>query len=210
MAPHTLARLNALQAFDRLGAGFAISARDLDLRGAGDLLSEEQTGHMKLIGVELYQHMLEGALREARGESVEEWSPVLNLDGGGRFDPEWIPEEDLRVGLYVRLARITDLAGLENFEEELIDRFGEPPEEAQHLLGLARLRVLAIEARIDRIDAGPAAIAFTPRGSFAGDPAAGGLEPSGERLLLREAIEDPRDRLARAEAILTELAAGDS
>jgi transcription-repair coupling factor (superfamily II helicase) len=207
MAPHTLARLNTLQAFDRLGAGFAISARDLDLRGAGDLLSEEQTGHMKLIGVELYQHILEGALRKARGHPVEAWTPALNFEVGGRFDPEWIPEEDLRVGLYVRLARLADLPGLDSFEEELADRFGELPEEAQHLLALARLRVLAREAQIERIDAGPAAIAFTPRGAFATDPPAHGLEESKGRLLLREAIEEPRERLVRAEAILTDLSA---
>jgi transcription-repair coupling factor (superfamily II helicase) len=210
IAPQTLARLNTLQAFDRLGAGFAISARDLDLRGAGDLLSEEQTGHVKLIGVELYQQLLEGALRKARGQAVDEWTPTLNFEVGGRLDPEWIPEEDLRVGLYVRLARATDLPALDGFEEELVDRFGEPPEEARHLLALARLRVLAREAQIERIDAGPAAIAFTPRGSFAGDSGTLGLEQSQGRLLLREAIKEPQERLARAEAILSELAAQDA
>nr|WP_241557155.1 helicase-related protein [Croceibacterium ferulae] len=208
IAGHTLARLNTLQALDRLGAGFAISARDLDLRGAGDLLSDEQTGHVKLIGVELYQHMLEGALREARGEPVDAWTPSLNFEVGGRIDPAWIPEEDLRVSLYVRLTRISDLAGLDRFEEELVDRFGEPPEDAVHLLALARVRMLAREARIDRIDAGPAAIAFTPRGLFAGNPDVCGLELSKGRLLLREAIAQPLERLARAEAILIELAAG--
>jgi transcription-repair coupling factor (superfamily II helicase) len=210
IAAHTLARLKTLQALDQLGAGFAISARDLDLRGAGDLLSEEQTGHVKLIGVEFYQHMLEGALRTARGEPVEIWTPALNFGVGGRISPEWIPEEDVRIGLYVRLARIGDLPELDSFEEELVDRFGDPPEDARHLLALARLRVLAREARIERIDAGPAAIAFTPRSGFAGDHEACGLEQSKDRLLLRETIEEPQDRLARAEAILTELAADES
>jgi len=210
IAPRTLARLNTLQAFDRLGAGFAISARDLDLRGAGDLLSEEQTGHVKLIGVELYQHLLEGALRVARGQPVDTWVPVLNFEIGGRFDPDWIPEEDLRVGLYVRLARITDLPGLESFEEELVDRFGELPEDAHHLLALARLRVLACEAHIERIDIGTAAIAFTPRAGFAGNPDACGLERSKGRLLLRKAIDDPRERLACTEAVLAELSAGEA
>ena len=209
IAPRTLARLGTLQAFDRLGAGFAISARDLDLRGAGDLLSEEQTGHVKLIGVDLYQHILERALRAARGEPVDEWLPALHFEVGGRFDPDWIPEEDLRIGLYVRLARIAELSGLDGFEDELTDRFGEPPEEAQHLLALARLRVLARAAGIARIDAGAAAIAFTPHGKWPADRAIGELELSKDRLLLREAIDHPHDRLARAEAILTELAAGE-
>jgi len=205
IAPHTLARLNTLQAFDRLGAGFAISARDLDLRGAGDLLSEEQTGHVKLIGVDLYQHLLEAALREARGQAVDEWSPVLNFEVGGRLNPEWIPEEDLRVGIYVRLSRIGDLAGLDAFEEELADRFGEPPEDARLLLAMARVRVLAREANIEKIDAGPAAIAFTHRCGFTGDPENGGLEQSNGRLLLRRSISEPLERLACAESILADL-----
>jgi transcription-repair coupling factor (superfamily II helicase) len=206
IAARTLARLNTLQAFDRLGAGFAISARDLDLRGAGDLLSDEQTGHVKLIGVDLYQHLLESALRVARGESTDDWIPILNFEVGGRFDPEWIPEEDVRVGLYVRLSRIRDLRELDRFEEELVDRFGEPPAEAHQLIALTRARVLARQAGIAKIDAGPAAIAFTPHRSFSADAARCGLEESSGRLLLKESIPEPAERLARAETLLAELA----
>jgi transcription-repair coupling factor (superfamily II helicase) len=206
IAPRTVNRLRTLQAFDRLGAGFAISARDLDLRGAGDLLSEEQTGHVKLIGVDLYQHLLEHALRAARGEPTDEWAPVLNLETSGRLPAEWIAEEDLRIGLYARLARIADVPALDAFEDELVDRFGELPADAGRLLARARLGLLAREARIARIDAGVAAIAFTPGTDFTGDPAAAGLEPSEGRLLLKERLEDPADRLRRAEEVLGELA----
>ncbi len=202
MAARTLARLNTLQAFDRLGAGFAISARDLDMRGAGDLLSDEQSGHMKLFGVDLYQHLLEAAIRQARGETVDEWTPVLSLGVGGRLTPEWIPEEETRVGLYIRLARLTDLSQLEAFEDELADRFGELPAEAQRLLAIARVHVLARAAGIEKIDAGPAAIAFTPRGKVR---APSGLEEKNGRLLLKEAIDDPLERLGRIEAVLSEL-----
>ena len=97
IAPRTLKRLRTLEAFDRLGAGFAISARDLDLRGAGDLMGDTQAGHMRLIGVELYQQLLEGALRTARGETVERWSPELNLGVYGRLPDAWIPDEDIRL-----------------------------------------------------------------------------------------------------------------
>ncbi len=205
IAPRTLARLKTLQAFDRLGAGFAISARDLDMRGAGDLLSDEQSGHVKLIGVDLYQHLLELALREARGEAVEHWTPILNLGVGGRFPPEWIPEEELRVGLYSRLARLVELPALDSFEDELVDRFGELPEPAQLLLALARIRLLARGASIEKIDAGPAAIAFTPRsGTTPRTP--DGVEERNGRLLLREAIPEPVERLGRVEALLAELA----
>lgn len=207
IAPRTMARLKTLQAFDRLGAGFEISARDIDMRGAGDLLSDEQTGHMKLIGVDLYQHLLEGAVREARGETVDHWAPVLNLGLGGRLTPEWIPEDDTRVGLYVRLARITDLEALGAFEDEITDRFGEPPPEVQELLATARIRVLARAAQIEKIDSGPAAIAFTPHRDFAKASQPESIEKKDGRLLMREKIEDPFERLNKAEALLAELAA---
>jgi transcription-repair coupling factor (superfamily II helicase) len=206
LAPQTTARLNTLQAFDRLGAGFEISARDLDMRGAGDLLSEEQTGHMKLIGVDLYQHMLEAAVREARGERVETWVPVLNLGVGGRLSRNWIPDEDIRLGLYVRLSRITDLAAVEAFEDEVADRFGEPPAEVQQLLATTRIRVLARAAHIEKIDSGPVAIAFTPHANFAAEKEPAGLEPSNGRLLLKQAIIDPVERLTKAELMLVNFA----
>jgi transcription-repair coupling factor (superfamily II helicase) len=204
IADRTLKRLRTLQAFDRLGAGFAISARDLDMRGAGDLLGDAQAGHMKLIGVDLYQHLLGSALRTARGETVEHWTPELHLGASGNLPETWIPELDVRITLYSRLARITDTAGIEAFEAEMQDRFGALPVEAQRLLEVARVRMLARSADIARIDAGPAAIALTPReASFQTDVA--GLEPSNGRLLLKEAIEDPDQRLERTRALLEDL-----
>jgi transcription-repair coupling factor (superfamily II helicase) len=205
IAPRTLARLNTLQAFDRLGAGFAISARDLDMRGAGDLLSDEQSGHVKLIGVDLYQHLLSAALREARGERVDDWVPVINLGVSGRLPPEWIPEEEVRVGLYGRLARIADVPALDAFEQELGDRFGELPEEAVRLLAIARIRMLARAIGIEKIDSGPAAIALSPRSSASLNPAAAGLEEKDGRLLLKERIEEAGERLTRLEGLLADL-----
>ncbi len=158
----TLDRLNTLAAFDRLGAGFAISARDLDLRGAGDLLGEEQSGHLKLIGIDLYQDLLGKALRHARGEEIDVPEPELRLGLAGRLPAEWIPEEEARLSLYLRLARVEDSAGLDALRAELADRFGELPEEAEALLGAAQVRMLAQDAGVRRIDAGPAAIAITP------------------------------------------------
>ena len=206
IAPRTLKRLRTLEAFDRLGAGFAISARDLDMRGAGDLLGDAQAGHMKLIGIDLYQHLLEAALRTARGEEVERWTPELELGVAGQLPASWIPEEELRVTLYARLARIENAEGIDAFEAELEDRFGVLPDQAHTLLTVARVRALARAARIARIDAGPAAIALTPRRDFDGDGAAAGLAPSEKRLLLRERIEDVDARLARVEAVLDALA----
>ncbi|MET1754513.1 helicase-related protein [Novosphingobium sp. RD2P27] len=202
IASRTVARLKTLQAFDGLGAGFAISARDLDMRGAGDLLSDEQTGHMKLIGVDLYQHLLQNALREARGERVDEWTPVIHAETAAHFPADWISDEDVRVGLYVRLARIDEITALEAYEDELVDRFGDLPQEAEQLLAFTRVRMLARLAKIERIDVGPAAIAFTPRDKEL--PSLGSLQKKGDRWLLSEEIEDRLQRLARAESVLSD------
>ena len=200
IAPRTLKRLRTLAAFDRLGAGFAISARDLDMRGAGDLLGETQAGHMKLIGIDLYQELLEGALRAARGEPVDRWSPELHLGIEGRLTEKWIPDEELRVTLYMRLARLADADALAAFEAELEDRFGTLPDEAQTLLTIARIRADARVAGIARIVAGPAAIALTPRsGTVIAVP---DLVLKGGRRLLQEPIDDPVERLRRIEQML--------
>jgi transcription-repair coupling factor (superfamily II helicase) len=204
IASATLKRLRTMEALDQLGAGFAISARDLDLRGAGELLGEEQAGHMKLIGLGLYQHLLEQALRAARGEAVDDWMPELHLGVLGRFPERWIPEEEVRINLYIRLARTASGAALEALRDELEDRFGTLPPEAEALLRSARIRLLAREARIERIDAGPAAIALTPRRGFKGKAPA--VEKKGDRLLLKERIEDEAERLARIGELLESFA----
>jgi transcription-repair coupling factor (superfamily II helicase) len=205
IAPATAKRLRTMEALDHLGAGFAISARDLDLRGAGELLGESQAGHVKLIGLGLYQRLLEQALRTARGEHVDDWTPELRLGLSGRLPEDWIPEEEIRINLYARIARISTPAELDALAEELEDRFGALPHEATELITVAQIRQLARLAKIARIDSGPAAIALTPRRDFAGELA--GLEAKGDRLLLKERLEDPRDRLARVYALLEELTA---
>lgn len=203
IAESTLKRLRTLQAFDRLGAGFAISARDLDMRGAGDLMGEAQAGHMKLIGVDLYQHLLGLALRSARGEEVTVWTPELNLGIEGRLPEDWIPEAEVRLTLYARLARLADEAALDGFEEELEDRFGELPEDAQRLMTVARIRQLARVAEVARVDAGPGGIALTPYGKA--KLKAEGLEAKGDRYVLAERIEDAAERAARVQALLSEV-----
>lgn len=205
MAPRTLKRLRTLEAFDRLGAGFAISARDLDMRGAGDLLGETQAGHMKLIGIDLYQHLLEAAIRSARGEEIERWTPELHLGVEGRLPPDWLPDEELRVTLYCRVARVEDSEGVQSFAEELEDRFGAMPAEVDTLLRIARIRVAAQSARIARVDAGPAAIALTPRADFLGHAEGLGLTEKNGRLLLLERLDDPIDRLERVEMLIDAL-----
>jgi len=203
----TRKRLRTLESLDRLGAGFAISARDLDIRGAGDLVGDAQSGHMKLIGIDLYQHLLERAVRETRGEKLDRWTPVINVGLGGRIPTDWIPEADTRLSLYLRLARLTTKAELDAFEEELVDRFGKEPEESAILMRIARLRVLAREADIARVDAGPGAIALTPRNEMTKKAiAAADLTPRNGRLLLDAAIASPVDRLTQTEKTLRTVA----
>ncbi|WP_333928638.1 TRCF domain-containing protein [Sphingomonas sp. LR55] len=204
IAEATLKRLRTLQAFDRLGAGFAISARDLDLRGAGDLVGEAQAGHMKLIGIDLYQHLFGRALRLARGEAVDDWVPDLHLGVGGSLPDTWIPEEEVRLSLYGRLARLEDVAALDQFEAELEDRFGVVPDSARRLLLLARIRLRACVAGIRRIDAGPAAIAFTPNDRRADAPLEDLVEKNG-RWIAQRAVADPVERAAQVEALLDAL-----
>jgi transcription-repair coupling factor (superfamily II helicase) len=204
IAPATLKRLRTMEALDQLGAGFAISARDLDLRGAGDLLGEQQAGHMKLIGLGLYQHLLGQAIRVARGEQVEDWTPELHLGVSGRLPESWIPEEEVRINLYARIARLSSAAALDTLADELEDRFGTLPPEAATMIEIARIRQLARLARVQRVDAGPAAIALTPRPDFAADASA--LEAKGDRLLLKERTEDGEQRLVRLRQLLEELA----
>lgn len=205
IADATLKRLRTLQAFDRLGAGFSISARDLDMRGAGDLLGDSQTGHMKLIGVDLYQNLLEQALRAARGEDINDWQPELCVGIDGHLPEDWLPDTDLRLQLYGRLARLQSINDLDRFEDELADRFGAVPDPAQELLVLARLQILARALDIRRIDAGPAAIALTLGGDV--DTARwdeAGFEPSGQRMLQKISIADLRERLSHIEDILSD------
>ncbi|MFL9841898.1 helicase-related protein [Sphingomonas sp. ST-64] len=202
----TLKRLRALAAHDRLGAGFDISAADLDMRGAGDLLGDDQAGHMTLIGTQLYQYLLGAALRSVRGEPVERWAPELHIGEAGCLPEHWIPEPDARLNLYVRLARIEEEGDLDAFEEELLDRFGPLPPQAERLVARARIRRAARALGILRIDAGPAAIALTPRAGFEGNTKAAGLKPRNGRLILAEATEDA-DRSARIQALLDTLEA---
>lgn len=158
----TRARLSTLEAFDRLGSGLAISARDLDLRGGGDLVGEDQAGHVKMIGAALYQRLLERAVRVARGE-IEggEWTPDLVVGETGSIPIDYVRDAVTRIGLYGRLARMATLDQIDAFEEELEDRFGAIPDQVETLLSLARLQALARAADVRQVRAGPKGVALT-------------------------------------------------
>ena len=208
LAPATDRRLKALVALDRLGAGFAISARDLDLRGAGELLGERQAGHLRLVGIELHQHLLRRALAVARGAAPEEeWAPDLALGVDAFIPPEHVPEPALRVELHARLGtalREADAAALDALEDEAEDRFGPPPEPMANLFALAHLALRCRALGVARLEAGPQAAAarFSGRAPAAVAPPA--VLKDG-RALLRRPLPDAAARLAAAEALLDTL-----
>ncbi|MBF9194710.1 DEAD/DEAH box helicase [Microvirga terrestris] len=193
-------RLRTLEALDRLGAGFAISAQDLDQRGAGALLGEEQAGHIKFVGADLYQHLLKRALR---GETyAEDWAPELNIGLKGCIPAEYVHEPEVRINLYARIARIDVSESIDDLEEEIEDRFGPLPEALRHLLRFTSMKQICHRMGIGRIDAGPQAIALSFRPGIADNlpvkdviaEAQGALRWSGERLVLAVAEEQTDKR----------------
>ena len=158
-------RLEVMQALDTLGAGFTLASHDLDIRGAGNLLGEEQSGHIREVGVELYQHMLEEAVASARGggEAKEnEWSPAINLGVSVLIPDRYVSDLDVRLGLYRRIAQLDSGQDSEAFAAELIDRFGALPDEVENLLRIVAIKRDCRRAGIERLDAGPkgATLAF--------------------------------------------------
>ena len=139
LAPTAQRRLEVMQTLDTLGAGFQLASHDLDIRGAGNLLGDEQSGHIREVGIELYQHMLEEAVAAARTDSSEEaareeWSPQITIGTPVLIPENYVPDLGVRLGLYRRIARLADRREIDGFAAELIDRFGPLPGEVENLL----------------------------------------------------------------------------
>jgi transcription-repair coupling factor (superfamily II helicase) len=153
-------RLEVMQSLDALGAGFTLASHDLDIRGAGNLLGEEQSGHIREVGVELFQQLLEEAVATARGEGDEDtvdgdWSPQINIGTAVLIPESYIADLDVRLGLYRRLASLTDRGEIEAFAAELIDRFGSLPNEVENLLEIVAIKQFCKQAGIAKLDTGP-------------------------------------------------------
>jgi len=154
-------RLNILQALDTLGAGFSLASHDMDIRGSGNILGEEQSGHIKEVGIALYEHMLEEEIRKLKsGEfnseklTQEEWSPQITTGIPIMIPETYVRDLGVRLGLYKRIGEISDKVGLTDMREELIDRFGKLPDEVDNLLKTVEIKILCKKANIDKIDAG--------------------------------------------------------
>ncbi|TMM54538.1 transcription-repair coupling factor [Sulfitobacter sabulilitoris] len=155
-------RLRVLSSLDTLGAGFTLASQDLDIRGAGNLLGEEQSGQMRDVGFELYQSMLEEAIAKIRSgqmeglsEADDQWAPQINLGVPVLIPEEYVPDLDVRLGLYRRLSSLTTKVELEGFAAELIDRFGKLPREVNTLMLVVRIKAMCKRAGIAKLDGGP-------------------------------------------------------
>ncbi|MGD0860024.1 MAG: transcription-repair coupling factor [Terracidiphilus sp.] len=146
-------RLAALKEFSDLGAGFKIAALDLELRGAGNMLGGEQSGHIEAVGFELYTSMLEAAVKELKGESREERPATqLNLGIALRIDESYVPEENQRLRLYKKIAGAASEAAVAEVRAELEDRYGAPPDATVYLLEAALVRLECERMGIAQID----------------------------------------------------------
>ncbi|MBL3563879.1 transcription-repair coupling factor [Rhodovulum sulfidophilum] len=162
LTPQAQKRLRVLGSLDTLGAGFTLASQDLDIRGAGNLIGEEQSGHVREVGFELYQSMLEEAIAKIKSGELEgmadtdsDWSPQINLGVPVLIPDDYVPDLDVRLGLYRRLSTLTTKVELEGFAAELIDRFGKLPKEVNTLLLVVRIKAMCKRAGIARLDGGP-------------------------------------------------------
>lgn len=215
-------RLEVMQTLDTLGAGFTLASHDMDIRGFGNLVGEEQSGHIKEVGIELYQKMLEEAvasLRADKGEQLEdnaeEFSPTINLGISVLIPEEYVNDLQLRLGLYRRVAGMDTEEEINGFAAELVDRFGDMPEEVRHLTTTLNLKLLCRKANIERIDTGAKGAVISFRNNYFPKPEAllKHIERHPRRLKLRpdqklvftHEFKDLNDKISSVKKLLTEL-----
>ncbi|WP_430256648.1 transcription-repair coupling factor [Neorhizobium sp. DAR64872/K0K18] len=212
-------RLKVLQSLDTLGAGFQLASHDLDIRGAGNLLGEEQSGHIKEVGFELYQQMLEEAVAEVKGEDdvVDTgWSPQISVGITTMIPENYVPDLHLRMGLYRRLGEVQELSEIDGFGAEMIDRFGPMPPEVQNLLKVVYIKTLCRKANVEKVDAGPKGVVIVFRDKQFPNPAAlvGYIAKQGslakirpdQSIFLNRDLPTPTKRLTAAAQVMTQFA----
>jgi transcription-repair coupling factor (superfamily II helicase) len=175
VTPQAEKRLAALQSLDTLGAGFQLASHDLDLRGAGNLLGEEQSGHIREVGYELYQQMVQDAIERLKA-GVEEpaqemWSPTISLGAPVTIPESYIPDLPTRLALYRRLSALEEEADIDAMGAEIVDRFGPPPPEVALLLRLVTIKALCRRAHVEKLDAGAKGLTLAFRDNSFADPA---------------------------------------
>jgi transcription-repair coupling factor (superfamily II helicase) len=214
-------RLKVLQSLDSLGAGFQLASHDLDIRGGGNLLGEEQSGHIREIGVELYQQMLEDAVNELKtrqgAEDVADrgWSPQINTGAAVLIPDEYVPDLNVRLSLYRRISDAERADDREALAAELIDRFGPLPAEADQLLKVVAIKGMCRQANVAKIDVGPKGAVVTFRNDdfknglglvqfVSKNQVAWRIRPD-HKVVVKGEWETPKQRLNAAEKVLAEL-----
>ena len=222
LTPAAQKRLRVLGSLDSLGAGFTLASQDLDIRGAGNLVGDEQSGQMREVGYELYQSMLEEAIARIKSGELEglseedgQWAPQINLGVPVLIPDDYVPDLDVRLGLYRRLSGLHSKVELEGFAAELIDRFGKLPREVNTLLLVVRIKDMCKRAGIARLDGGPrgATVQFhndkfaSPAGLVGFIKAQDGLaKVKDNKIVLRRDWSKTKDRIQGAFAIARDLA----
>ncbi|QBR70135.1 transcription-repair coupling factor [Beijerinckiaceae bacterium] len=221
VTPQAERRLKVLHSLDTLGAGFELASHDLDIRGAGNLLGDEQSGHIKEVGYELYQQMLRDAVEALQAgidEPAEEtWSPSITLGTPVTIPEDYVADLHLRLSLYRRLSTLESDAEIESFAAEMIDRFGPLPGEVEQLLKLVAIKVLCRQAHIEKLDAGPKGVVISfrdnafanPQGlvRFVSEQGAGAKVRPDMRIVFVRDFDDLAARLEGTRQILRTLAA---
>jgi transcription-repair coupling factor (superfamily II helicase) len=170
-------RLTVMQTLDALGAGFTLASHDLDIRGAGNLLGDEQSGHIREVGIELYQQMLEDAVAEQRagegrrGGHERDWTPNLSLGLPVLIPEDYVGDLPVRLGLYRRIGALASDAETEAMAAELVDRFGPLPQEVENLLQVVALKRACRDAGVEKLEAGPKGMLLSFRGNAFSNPA---------------------------------------
>jgi transcription-repair coupling factor (superfamily II helicase) len=219
ITPQAERRLKVLQSLDTLGAGFQLASHDLDIRGAGNLLGEEQSGHIQEVGFELYQQMLEEAVLSLKAgvaaPVADRWSPQITIGTPVLIPEDYVADLSVRLALYRRLAEIEDAREIDGFGAELVDRFGPLPPEVDHLLKVVAIKALCRRANVEKIEAGPKGAVVTLRDNTFANPEAlvAYIRDQGPSARVRpdmkvvffEDWERPEDRLKGAARILRSL-----
>ncbi len=218
LTPAAERRLKVMQSLDTLGAGFTLASHDLDIRGAGNLLGEEQSGQVKEVGVELYQHMLEEAVAELRqGDTPgeDQWSPQINVGIAVLIPDDYVSDLNVRMALYRRLGDLHEENDIQGFAAELVDRFGRLPREVEQLLQIVQIKEQCRQAGVAKIDAGPKGAVVSFRNDRFANPAGLvrhisespfeiRLRPD-QKLVFQQNWTDEKARLAGCRKILTVL-----
>ncbi len=207
-------RLSVMQTLDQLGAGFTLASHDLDIRGAGNLLGDEQSGHIREVGIELYQQMLEDAVGELRTErgrrkaDDRDWTPNISLGLPVLIPEAYVRDLPVRLGLYRRIGTLASDGESEAMAAELVDRFGALPGEVDNLLQVMALKRACREAGVEKLEAGPKGMVLQFRGNAFSNPSglvawlgtqkgAVRLRPDHKLAISREMAVDERIKTAR-------------